>query len=136
MEMSRENDDAVLLAIGQITDKMDYDNPDHLRFILSTIRKSDSFLASAYGKRYIKKISDRLTLLSKDETAPIEKLIKKSDEKTEELFREIDDSLFQVASQRTTRSTQRLVWIILGLTMIDTVVIFFMALFVWNLNMG
>ena len=134
--MSRENDEAVLLAIGQITDKMDYDNPEHLRFILKTVKNSNSFLVSAYGKRFIKKISDRLNVISNGESASLEKLIKQSDKKTEDLFREIDDSLFQVASQKTTRSTQRIVWLILGLTLINTVAICFTALFVWKLNMG
>ena len=134
--MSREKDNSVLIAIGQITDKMDYDNPEHLKFILKTVMKSEAFLSSPYGKRYAKKISDRLKSMENGGSVPIEKLIKQSDEKTENLFREIDSSLFQVASQRTTRSTQRLTWVILALTLLNTVVIFFVALFVWKLNMG
>ena len=134
--MSRENDRSVLAAIGQITDKMDYDNPDHLKVILNTVRKSDAFLSSPYGKRYVKKITDRLKSMENGGSVPIEKLIKQSDEKTKRLFREIDDSLFQVASQKTTRSTQRLTWVILALTLLNTVVICFIAFLVWKLNMG
>ncbi len=134
--MNRENDNAVLQAIGQIIDKMDFDNPQHLRFVLNTVKKSDAFLSSPYGRRFEKKIADRLNSMQKSGSAPIEKLIKQSDEKTENLFREIDSSLFQVASQKTTRSTQRLTWVILALTLVNTVVVFFVALFVWKLNMG
>ncbi|MBQ6134479.1 MAG: hypothetical protein IJI65_10040 [Lachnospiraceae bacterium] len=134
--MNRENDNAVLQAIGQIIDKMDFDNPQHLRFVLNTVKKSDVFLSSPYGRRFEKKIADRLNSMQKSGSAPIEKLIKQSDEKTENLFREIDSSLFQVASQKTTRSTQRLTWVILALTLVNTVVVFFVALFVWKLNMG
>ena len=134
--MNRENDNAVLQAIGQIIDKMDFDNPQHLRFVLNTVKKGDVFLSSPYGRRFEKKIADRLNSMQKSGSAPIEKLIKQSDEKTENLFREIDSSLFQVASQKTTRSTQRLTWVILALTLVNTVVVFFVALFIWKLNMG
>ncbi len=152
--MSRENDDAVLQAIGQITVKMDYDNPEHLGFILNIVRSSDRFVASDYGKRYISWLEKRLEKLkaSSEKTtgsaspenqkaAAIDSeffgdLIRQSDEKTESLFRDIDESMFQVASQRTSQNTQKLVWVILGLCAVNTVIMFFVALFVWKLNMG
>ena len=149
--MSRENDDAVLIAIGQITVKMDYDKPEHLGFILNTVRSSDRFVESVYGKRYISMLEDRVERLSTGEdtrygevgtgnsgidSEAFGDLIRQSDERTESLFRDIDESLFQVASQRTTQNTQKLVWVILGLCVIDTVIMFFVALFVWKLNMG
>lgn len=147
--MSRENDDAVLIAIGQITVKMDYDNPEHLGFILNTVRSSELFVDSEYGKRYISMLEGRLERAKADEPVAIDEsnafgidkeafgdLIRQSDEKTESLFRDIDESLFQVASQHTTQNTQKLVWVILGICVIDTIIMFFVALFVWKLNMG
>lgn len=134
--MSRENDEAVLRAIGQITVKMDYDNPEHLRLILRTVQKSDGFLNSAYGKQYIRSINEKLRHVNGTADVALDDLIRQSDEKLENLFRDIDDSLYQVASQKTMRTTQKLVWINLGLTVINAIAIFFIALYVWNLNMG
>ena len=152
--MSRDNDDAVLRAIKQINAKVDYDNPDHLRLILQMVKKSEGFLNSAYGRQYIRSINERLAHPkavksptkgnerpdpSKEEPKGdllLDEYLRQSDEKLEGFFRDIDDNLFHVASQSTMRTTQKLVWFNLGLTVINTIVIFFIALFVWNLNMG
>ncbi len=141
--MNNINDEAVLKAIGQITDKTDFDDPKHLKFILKTISSSPGFLESQYGRRFYDKIKSRLENLSSQqrtdsssETIMVGELIKQSDEKTESLFRDIDESLFQVASQRTSRTTQKLVWVILGLSLVNTIALFFVALFLWKLNMG
>ena len=134
--MNNNKERAVLCAIGQITDKINYDNPDHLRYALQVVSKSDDFKNSTYGKRYIEKIGKRLQLLNAANTVPVEELIRQSDAKTKDLFRDMDDILFQVASQHTTRTTQRLVWVIVALTIINTMILFYIALLVWRLNMG
>lgn len=54
----------------------------------------------------------------------------------EELFRDIDDSLLQVASQNTVRSIKKLTWITLGLTIFNTIAIFFLVLFLWKFMMS
>lgn len=154
MTMSRENDDAVLRAIKQIEAKMDYENPKHLRLILQMVQKSDGFLSSVYGKQYISSIKERLAHIEnkahmseeKSENDPsrtgqrtsmdLDQYLRQSDEKLESFFRDVDDSLFQVASQKSMRTAQKLLWFNLGLTVINTIVIFFIALYVWNLNMG
>lgn len=148
--MSKEKDRAVLCAIGQITDKMDLDDPKHLKYVLDTVVKSDDFCRSEYGKRFIGKMRDKLARLTKEQavyktaqpvsyaqdTVGLDELIRLSDEKTQGLFRDMDDILFQVASQHTTRTTQRLVWIVVALTLINTIVLFFIAYVVWRLSMG
>ena len=134
--MSRENDEAVLRAIGQITVKINDNDPNELKFVLKTIHTSEGFLRSEYGRAYIKKITARIESLTGDKGPSVYELIQRSDEKTESLFRDIDDSLFQVASQRTSESTQKLTWVVLALSVINTVMVFFVALFVWKLNMG
>ena len=78
----------------------------------------------------------RIRTLSGGDTAVLDAMIRRSDKKTEELFRDLDESLMDIASQRTARNTEKLVWVILALTILDTIAILFTALFVWNLNMG
>ena len=133
--MGRNNDEAVLLAIGQITDKMDYDDPKHIEFILEKISNSREFMDSAYGRKFIEKLNVKLKKLMEDHVYQIDDLIRQSDEKTENLFRDIDDSLLQLASQRTSRKIQKLLWVVLGFSVINTIVVFSVALYVWNLNM-
>ena len=137
----KDIDDAVLKAIGQIAVKMDFDNPAHLKFILGTVSTSATFMDSEIGRKFAKKISAKLTgQLERDgelmDIEPLEALIRRSDEKTKSLFREIDDSLFHLASQQTARNTQKLVWTILALTLINTITLIFVALFIWKVNMG
>lgn len=132
--MSKEKDRSVLCAIGQITDKMDLDDPKHLKYVLDTVAKSDDFKQSAYGTRFIERMKLKLARMSQEQT--VDELIRQSDEKTQGLFRDMDDILFQVASQHTTRTTQRLVWFTVALTIINTIVLFFIALLVWRLSMG
>lgn len=146
--MSKEKDRAVLCAIGQITIKMDLDDPKHLRYVLDTVVESDDFRQSAYGKRFIDRLQKKLlrikqeqavgaaTQPTQDATVGLDELIRLSDEKTQGLFRDMDDILFQVASQHTTRTTQRLVWFTVALTVINTIVLFFVAYIVWRLSMG
>ena len=124
-----------MLAIGQITDKMDYDDPKHIEFILEKISNSREFMDSAYGRKFIEKLNVKLKKLMEDHVYQIDDLIRQSDEKTENLFRDIDDSLLQLASQRTSRKIQKLLWVVLGFSVINTIVVFFVALYVWNLNM-
>ena len=145
--MSKEKDRAVLCAIGQITDKMDLDDPKHLRYVLDTVVKSDDFRQSVYGTRFIERMQKKLvritqeqaiytTTPAQDATAGLDELIRQSDEKTQGLFRDMDDILFQVASQHTTKTTQRLVWFTVALTVINTIILFFIAYVVWRLSMG
>ena len=152
--MSKEKDRAVLCAIGQITDKMDLDDPKHLRYVLDTVVKSDDFRQSVYGTRFIDKMRKKLVRITQEQavyktpdtgqalsvqsgsTVGLDELIRQSDEKTQGLFRDMDDILFQVASQHTTRTTQRLVWFTVALTVINTIILFFIAYVVWRLSMG
>ena len=152
--MSKEKDRAVLCAIGQITDKMDLDDVKHLRYVLETVVKSDDFRQSVYGKRFIERMRKKLVRITQEQavykapdtvqqqavqresTIGLDELIRQSDEKTQGLFRDMDDILFQVASQHTTRTTQRLVWFTVALTIINTIVLFFVAYIVWRLSMG
>ncbi len=133
--MSRD-DNTVLCAIGQLTLKTEDDDPGQLEVILRSARKNRMFLSSPYGREYIQKTEEKLKRLSSDENASFNAMIRRSDKKTEDLFRDLDESLFQMASQRTARNTERLVWVVLALSMINSIALFFIALFVWNLNMG
>ena len=133
--MSRD-DNTVLCAIGQLTLKTEDDDPGQLEAILRSARKNRMFLSSPYGREYIQKTEEKLKRLSSDENASFNAMIRRSDKKTEDLFRDLDESLFQMASQRTARNTERLVWVVLALSMINSIALFFIALFVWNLNMG
>ena len=133
--MSREDDNIVLCAIGQLTLKTEDDNPEQLESILRSARKNRVFSSSPYGQEYIRKTADRLKQLSSDENAAFNAMIRRSDKKTEDLFRDLDESLFQMASQHTARNTEKLVWFVLALSLINTIALFFIALFVWNLNM-
>ena len=141
--MSKENDDTVLRAIGQLTCKVNYDDPKAIKTLIGLVKKSPDFQLSSYGRKYLGILQDRLQKLSINETeegaigsAAVADRIRRSDEKTEQLFQSIDESLFQVASQKTSRNTQRLVWVVLAFVVIDTVAILFVALFLWKLNMG
>ena len=134
--MIREDDRAVLCMIGQLTLKTDENNIEQLNAILNGAKKNKLFLTSPYGKRYIAHMEARIRTLSGGDTAVLDAMIRRSDKKTEELFRDLDESLMDIASQRTARNTEKLVWVILALTILDTIAILFTALFVWNLNMG
>ena len=50
----------------------------------------------------------------------------------EELFKDMDDSLLQLASQVTAKSIKRLSWINIGLSIINFILIFFLTLFLWK----
>ena len=140
--MSKENDDAVLRAIGQLTCKVDYDDPKAIKTLIGLVKKSPDFQLSTYGRKSLGLLQERLQKLSAEAetgdvgSAAVADHIRRSDEKTEQLFQSIDESLFQVASQKTSRNTQRLVWIVLAFVVADTVAILFVALFLWKLNMG
>ena len=129
----KDIDDAVLKAIGQIAVKMDFDNPAHLKFILGTVSTSATFMDSEIGPKLTGQLERDGELMDLE---PLEALIRRSDEKTKSLFREIDESLFHLASQQTARNTQKLVWTILALTLINTITLIFVALFIWKVNMG
>ena len=76
--------------------------------------------------------------VSIDEEAMIRELsqvLKNSDERAENRFRDIDDSLLQLASQKTLKSTKRLVWVAIGIGVINLVAMVFVGLFLWKLNM-
>ena len=62
--------------------------------------------------------------------------MKAADQKTENLFKDIDASMLSLASQRTARTTKKLAWTILTLTIINTIGLVFIALFLWKLNLG
>ena len=81
-------------------------------------------------------IKTRLARPKAEGNNAIDSLIRESDKKTIDLLHEIDESLFRVASQKTTRSTQKIVWVNVAITVLNTVAIFFLALFVWKLNMS
>lgn len=140
--MSKENDDTVLRAIGQLTCKVNYDDPKAIKTLIGLVKKSPDFQLSSYGRKYLGILQDRLQKLSINETeegaigsAAVADRIRRSDEKTEQLFQSIDESLFQVASQKTSRKIERLVWVVLAFAVIDAVAVIFVALFLWKLNM-
>ncbi len=134
--MEKNNDETVLISMGRIMDKMDFDNPEHLKYIVEKLEGNKSFQASAYGRRFIDKVRKLLKNRTTDNVSQVNELISKSDKKTEDFFRDVDDTLLRMASQKTTRSIQRLTWVILSITLINTVVIVFMAAYIWRLNLG
>ncbi len=134
--MEKNNDETVLISMGRIMDKMDFDNPEHLKYIVEKLEGNKSFQASVYGRRFIDKVRKLLKNRTTDNVSQVNELISKSDKKTEDFFRDVDDTLLRMASQKTTRSIQRLTWVILSITLINTVVIVFMAAYIWRLNLG
>ncbi|MBO6214659.1 MAG: hypothetical protein J6N76_03880 [Lachnospiraceae bacterium] len=139
--MSDENEQAVLAAIGQIALKTDFNDPEDVSRILSAVSRSKGFSESACGKAFIEHIKKTYSGASVRSEGgagdpTIEELINRSDQRTENLFRDLDESLFHVASQETTRSVHSLMWINVGLSVVSVVIMIFVALFVWKLNMG
>ena len=65
----------------------------------------------------------------------LSQVLKNSDERAENRFRDIDDSLLQLASQKPLKSTKRLVWVAIGIGVINLVAMVFVGLFLWKLNM-
>lgn len=55
-----------------------------------------------------------------------------SDISIEELFKDMDDSLLQLASQVTAKTIKRLSWINIALSVVNFIMIFFLALFLWK----
>ena len=55
-----------------------------------------------------------------------------SDISIEELFRDMDDSLLQLASQGTAKTIKRLSWINIALSVVNFIMIFFLTLFLWK----
>ncbi len=134
--MSSENDQAVLAAIGQIALKTDFNDPEDRKRILAAVGRSKAFSESAYGKTFIEHIEKTYKDTTPKNDGSIEELINRSDQKTENLIRDLDESLFHVASQETTRSMQNMIWVNIGLSVASVVMLIFIALFVWKLNMG
>lgn len=54
----------------------------------------------------------------------------------EDLFKDMDDSLMQLASQSTVGSIKKLMLINITLSIINSIVIFFLALFLWKFIMS
>ena len=54
----------------------------------------------------------------------------------EDLFKDMDDSLMKLASQRTVGTIKKLAWINMALSVINSIVIFFLALFLWKFIMA
>ena len=54
----------------------------------------------------------------------------------EDLFKDMDDSLMQLASQSTVGTIKKLSWINITLSIINSIVIFFLALFLWKFIMS
>ena len=50
----------------------------------------------------------------------------------EELFKDMDDSLLQLASQVTAKSIKRLSWVNIALGIVNFIMTFFLALFLWK----
>lgn len=50
----------------------------------------------------------------------------------EELFKDMDDSLLQLASQVTAKSIKRLTWINIAIGVLNFIVLFFLTLFLWK----
>ncbi len=146
--MSRENDETILIAIGQITLRTDFDDPKQLNVLIRKIGANEAFMESRFGQAFYNKIKLQLQKTANQRASmqsvagranredSLGELIRQSDEKTENLIRDIDESLFQVASQKTTRTTQKIVWSVLAFSIVNTIGIFFVALFLWKMNMG
>ena len=134
--MEKNNDETVLISMGRIMDKMDFDNPEHLKYIVEKLNGNKSFQSSAYGRRFLDKVNKLLKNRTSDNVTQVNELISKSDKKTEDFFRDVDDTLLRMASQKTSRSIQRLTWVILSISLINLVVTFFMAMYIWRLNLG
>lgn len=134
--MSNNNENAVLSLIGQITLKINMDDDADLKRVLQIVENNGTFQNSKSGREYIRMIKTRLARPKAEGNNAIDSLIRESDKKTIDLLHDIDESLFRVASQKTTRSTQKIVWVNVALTVLNTVAIFFLALFVWKLNMS
>lgn len=134
--MLNANDENVLISMGRIMDKMDFDNPEHLKYIIQELNGNKTFQSSAYGRRFIDKVNKLLKKRTSDNVSQVNELISKSDKKTEDFFRDVDDTLLRMASQKTTRSIQRLTWVVLAISLINAVVTFFIAVYVWQLNIG
>ena len=134
--MNNDNENAVLSLIGQITLKINMDDDADLKRVLQIAENNGTFQNSKNGSEYIRMIKTRLARPKAEGNNAIDSLIRESDKKTIDLLHEIDESLFRVASQKTTRSTQKIVWVNVAITVLNTVAIFFLALFVWKLNMS
>ena len=134
--MEKNNDETVLISMGRIMDKMDFDNPEHLKYIVNKLKGNKTFQSSAYGRRFIDKVNKLLKKRTTDNVTQVNELISKSDKKTEEFFRDVDDTLLRMASQKTSRSIHRLTWVILAVGMINVVITAFIAVYIWQLNMG
>ena len=50
----------------------------------------------------------------------------------ENLFKDMDDSLTRLASQNSINTLKRLEWLILGISVINTIVIIFICIFFWR----
>ena len=50
----------------------------------------------------------------------------------EELFKDMDDSLLQLASQVTAKSIKRLSWVNIAISIVNFIMTFFLALFLWK----
>ena len=134
--MNNDNENAVLSLIGQITLKINMDDDADLKRVLQIAENNGTFQNSKNGREYIRMIKTRLARPKAEGNNAIDSLIRESDKKTIDLLHDIDESLFRVASQKTTRSTQKIVWVNVAITVLNTVAIFFLALFVWKLNMS
>ena len=134
--MEKNTDETVLISMGRIMDKMDFDNPEHLKYIIQKLDGNKTFQSSAYGRRFLDKVKKLLKNRTADNVTQVNELISKSDKKTEDFFRDVDDTLLRMASQKTSRSIQRVTWVILAISLINVVVTVFMAVYVWRLNMG
>ena len=80
-------------------------------------------------KLVIPNYGDRKTVEKKEE-----KQVEEKPDHTyfENLFKDMDDSLTRLASQNSINTLKRLGWLILGLTVINTIVIVFICIFFWR----
>ena len=134
--MEKNNDETVLISMGRIMDKMDFDNPEHLKYIAEKLDGNKTFQSSEYGRRFTDKINKLLKKRTTDNVVQVNELISKSDKRTQEFFRDVDDTLLRMASQKTTRSIQRLTWVILAISLINVVATIFIGVYIWHLNIG
>ena len=158
--MNREDEKRIVATICRLSQEYDYQNMQDVNRVLKLVGNNQLFSQSGYGKRYIDRLSavnegiasDDCVLCGKkaadrvicDNCRHIADRYTQRPQKTtekqavdaavliEDLFKDMDDSLIQLASQSTVRTIKKLSWINILLSIINSIAIFFLALFLWK----
>lgn len=163
--MDKEIEKKIAVIICNLSQQLDYSKETDVDKALSKALSSEIFGQSVFGKKYIGKLqglksgsgdrtcmfcgkqahngmvckmcSDRMSNMNKSKAVNAGvSVVDNANIKLEDLLKDMGDDMMQLATENSVKTLKKMTWISMGLNIINSIIIIFLAIILWKFMMA